>query len=470
MTKVQKNGFWRRDSICSLFLVLALSFVPLVGHAAKAAGWGTAGVTSNGGKSFSITPGAGDLRIPIKNPGGGWQTAGNYGVQNGATGDTFNLGMNGEVYRYVPGGGYIKYPVGYTNPKGLSVGDLAGAIGGIVGGPVGIACALACPYLSDWLNPSGARLNEKTGALEVACKTSCVEWSVSAEDGKWGRDQASGCSIHQGTLSGYDYETRNFYVSGPGLCYGEYKPRGSTSWDANTWTMTSRAREGDDAFWPTTMNDILPYMSPRPDARIIGELLSKGADIPLPTTGGTVTGPSSIIGPVKSTTNPDGTRTEEKTTYNFSRSGNTVTNTTNNTTTIVYNTDNSIRSTTTTTQTPTDSVTDAPKTAPNETEQEETEKCKAGDKTLGCAEMDTPEGEIPKTTKNITFTPEEGPMGSGQCPADQSMSFMSAPTIGSAKVVDWQSFCGVAIPLRAVILAMASIMAFFIVMPGGRVE
>jgi hypothetical protein len=87
---------------------------------------------------------------------------------------------------------------------------------------------------------------------------------------------------------------------------------------------------------------------------------------------------------------------------------------------------------------------------------------------LGCAELDTPTAEIPRETKDITFAPEEL-FGTGSCPADVSMSF---GTLGglNAKVVDWTTFCGMALPLRALVIALASIMAFFIIMPGGRVE
>jgi hypothetical protein len=215
------------------------------------------------------------------------------------------------------------------------------------------------------------------------------------------------------------------------------------------------------------MDDIAPYMSPRPDPRIVKELLDKGADIPLPTQGGTVTGPGSVDGPESTTINPDGSRTVEKTTYHFTTNGNTVTNTTNNVTTTIYNTDNSVRSVSTRSTTTTDDVV-PPKTGQEtetETEPEREDPCKANPERVGCMEVDRPEGEIPKTTKNITFEAEDV-LGGGVCPANVTASFQ---TLGgqSATIVDWQTFCGQALPLRALVMGLAAIMAFFIIMPGG---
>lgn len=469
MIRVQ-NGIRNRNPIRSFLLVFALACVSLIANAANLSGWGTSGITSNGGKSFSITPGAGDLRVPIKNPGGGWQTAGNYGVQNGSTGTTFNLGANGDVYRYQPDGTYIKYPMGYSHPTGISAGDIAGAIGGIVGGPLGVACALACPALVDWLTSGGARINDKTGALEKNCTKACNRYTVSMVDGFWGDTQSAACQMHAAYLQTFDYQTRNFEGNGGGYCTGEFKATGATLWEKNMWTLYAEPRTENGSNWyPASMNDILPYMSPRPDPKIIGELLKNGADIPLPKTGGTVTGPSVIDGPSKTTTNPDGSRTVETTKYNFSRSGNTVTNTSNVTTTTTYNIDNSVRNTTTVTTTPTDTT--APKD-PNEGKGEEKETedpCKANPDRIGCMEQDVPEGEIPRSQKEITFAPEDV-LGTGACPADVTASFTSAPGLSGVKLIHWQGFCGAALPLRAIIIAMASIMAFFIVMPGGRVE
>ncbi|MFT3717221.1 IgG-binding virulence factor TspB family protein [Pseudorhodoferax sp.] len=84
---------------------------------------------------------------------------------------------------------------------------------------------------------------------------------------------------------------------------------------------------------------------------------------------------------------------------------------------------------------------------------------------LACAkpDLDTPEGEIPRGEKQITYS-EENLFGEGSCPADV---YASLATIGqTVKVWDWQAACQYAFPLRALVIALATLSAFVIVMPG----
>ncbi|KQX87687.1 hypothetical protein ASD34_15590 [Variovorax sp. Root473] len=170
----------------------------------------------------------------------------------------------------------------------------------------------------------------------------------------------------------------------------------------------------------------------------------------------TVTGPSQIQGPEKSTTNPDGSRTVERTTYNFQTAGNTINNTSNVTTTTTYNTDNSVRSTSSTTTTPT------------EEEGDKESECEKRPNSLGCQELDEPpSGEIPRETKTITYA-EESVFGGGSCPSDKQWS---SGTLGhSYKLVDWTTLCGYALPARALVILLAIFAAFLIVMPGKEVR
>lgn len=87
----------------------------------------------------------------------------------------------------------------------------------------------------------------------------------------------------------------------------------------------------------------------------------------------------------------------------------------------------------------------------------------SGGTRVGCAELDTPEGEIPKSTKTITYS-EENVFGSGSCPGDVTASI---GTLGrTVKVWDWQKTCAMAMPLRALVLSLATFAAFLILMPG----
>lgn len=455
---VAKNVF-NRVHVQRLLLAAALLGLSLTVSAAKLPGWQTAGMSNNGSKSFSISPGGGDLRVPIKNPGGGWQTAGNYGVQNPPTGTTFRLGADGQVFRSMPDGSTIKYPFKATSDLGRDA--VIGGLGGLLS--CGVACgvaaagfSLALPFAADWLSRSDARLNPESGALERKAE---VGGSYRCSFG--GRPESAGPTARQcaqaaavaGNRPPPDYEVRNesptqsvngwyVFITGTDSTLGQIAVR----------VVTAGAQE-----WiPASMDDIAPYMnSVAPNPGVVGEILNKGGDIELPKDA-TVTGPTSLNGPETTTTNADGSRTVQKTTYNFTTNGNTVTNTSNVTTTTIYNTDNSVRSSSSTSTTPTND------TAP---EPEKEDPCKQNPELVSCMELDSPKGEIPRTTKNITFEAEDV-LGGGSCPADVSMSFQ---TLGgqSAKIADWQTFCGYALPFRALVMGIAAIMAFFIIMPGG---
>ena len=164
-----------------------------------------------------------------------------------------------------------------------------------------------------------------------------------------------------------------------------------------------------------------------------------------------VTGPATSPGPVKSTTNSTNNTTKtDTTTHNHNYSGNTVTTTTTVTSVTINNTSNEVINNETTTDEP-------------EPPQEEKPKCPEGDQTLGCADADTPELETPKETREVTYS-EENVFGSGSCPANLTASI---GTLGQTVTVwDWQKTCNLALPLRALVLALATFAALLIVMPG----
>ena len=101
-------------------------------------------------------------------------------------------------------------------------------------------------------------------------------------------------------------------------------------------------------------------------------------------------------------------------------------------------------------------------------EEEQKDPCDEHPDRIGCIEIDTPEGSIPRQTKDVSFTAED-PFSGGQCPADV---YTELSTVGGqrVKIIDWQTFCGYAIPLRAIVLALAAVTALFIIMPGGARE
>ena len=165
--------------------------------------------------------------------------------------------------------------------------------------------------------------------------------------------------------------------------------------------------------------------------------------------------PLSLTGPATSpvpkavtTTGPSGTTTTT-TTNNYQYEGDRVTYNQTSVTNVTNNAGDIISTTTTTDSAPED----------------ERAECEKHPETVGCAEFDTPEGEIPKDSMSVDFQ-EENLFGAGACPAD---GFLAIGVIGgqTMKVVDWTTMCNFALPMRGLILALASVSAFFIVMPGG---
>jgi hypothetical protein len=97
--------------------------------------------------------------------------------------------------------------------------------------------------------------------------------------------------------------------------------------------------------------------------------------------------------------------------------------------------------------------------------EEQQSLCEKHPDILACAkpDLDTPEGEIPKTTKDVTLT-DENPFSGGGCPAD----IYFAPTgLQSFKLWDWNKACGdITTYVKPVVLLLATFSAFMILIPG----
>lgn len=110
-------------------------------------------------------------------------------------------------------------------------------------------------------------------------------------------------------------------------------------------------------------------------------------------------------------------------------------------------------------------------TQPNKTpEEKEPDLCEKHPEIIACQKIDfdTPDGEIPKEDRNVSFQ-EQSLFGAGQCPADV---YANLGTLNGlhVKLIDWRTFCGWAVPLRALVIALAALTACFIILPGGRTE
>jgi len=99
---------------------------------------------------------------------------------------------------------------------------------------------------------------------------------------------------------------------------------------------------------------------------------------------------------------------------------------------------------------------------PREDGKEDRDFCDKNPNVLACLELDTPEGEIPKGTFNVTYAVENS-WGNGSCPADKYATLAGK----SVKVYDWAQTCDyVATYVRPILLLLCALGALFIVMPG----
>lgn len=438
---------------------LALALVSLNTLAARSGDFGKNAISQNG-KTTTIYPmgaiNSGGSTIPVTPTVGGWTGAGNYGFPPQATGPTAGVNYRGQFADGgSPTGQAMKYP--YNATSTVPWGDVAKAVGTmgcslVTGGAAALACAVAVPLVIDWIGKGGGRLNPQTGALErkdpTLCTVApCYQFKAGPmTESEWVTGLGPACQawiVKAVATYGWNLAYRGIGTIDNGYCL--YSENGQD----RTTIMQRRSTAPVSATWiPASMDDIAPYMGTPADGRVIGELLDKGADIPLSVP--TITGPTSITGPVTTTINNDGSRTVTSTTNNYTTGGNTVTSTSSVTTTTTYNTDNSVRNTTTTTTVPT-------------AEAEKQDVCKDHPESLMCVELGTPEGTIPKSSKNITYS-AESVWGGGSCPQDKQ--WMSQTMARSYTLIPWSTACGWAVSMRAVVLLLAAWAAFWIVMPG----
>lgn len=194
-------------------------------------------------------------------------------------------------------------------------------------------------------------------------------------------------------------------------------------------------------------------------------------------------GPATVTGPASL---PSGTTTKSETTTrpcptqsNPNATCTVVTTTTTTTTPeLTYTQDKAkVQDKTTTTVTTkttnpdgsTTETTDKTTTEEKPEPEQESDLCKLHPDILACSkpELDTPTGEIPRTTKTLNYQPENLGFGGGSCPADitQMIGGRAVTIFSYAKACEILSG-----PVRALVLVLGAWIAMMILMPGGRVE
>lgn len=449
---------------------------------------GNAGITQTG-RTTTLTPGAppvnsGGSTIPISPTAGGWTQAGNYGVPTNATGPTAGVNWKGE---FVQGkGGYVdkdgrsygqdgvRYPASgsYSIPWS-SVAGAAAAVVCVVGtaGACGVAGAVAAatPYIMDWMQRAGLSRNPQTGDIEQPDPMVCS----SAPCYFWG---SGGTFPYPTYYAACAAKPAQFKATNPSFNFALVSAILSSGTQAvctiqrtdssgqnpvliqdNVVRATQRNPDPPSPNIKKTIQQIIEEMAKvNPDPRVWGETIERGGTVEMPNP--SVTGPNAVQGPETVRQNADGTREVSRTTYNFNTEGNKIINTSNVTTTNIYNSSNVQTGTTTTTTTPSDN---SPGMTP-----EPDDACKKHPEALGCQKIDfdTPDGEIPRESKDVTFQ-AENVLGGGSCPADVYAGMTS--TGQTLKVWDWQATCNYFLPIRFILMALAAFSAVLIIMPGG---
>lgn len=108
-----------------------------------------------------------------------------------------------------------------------------------------------------------------------------------------------------------------------------------------------------------------------------------------------------------------------------------------------------------------------PDAGENDKPREEDSKslCEKHPEILACTkpELDTPDGEIPKTSRDVSLQ-EEGLFGGGACPADV---YFSPNGLQQMKIWDWNKACGdISTYLKPILIICCTFAAFMILVPG----
>jgi len=343
---------------------------------------------------------------------------------------------------------------------GISKASLAKAGRAFLGGPLGvllIAGSIAAPHISDWMEDAGLTVEggqikkPAEGAGCATTDTTCYRFKYWLESppGTWTEPFTAWHSTPQaacGAIPPFTGGLGTFSARWEsGVCrYRRVTDDVPMSPDISGETASGSSvgsPAGSTPATPQQIEDALMEANAPPG--VVRELLDSGQELDIEAP--TVTGPASTPGPSKQINRPDGKIETQTTTHNHTYEGDTVTTTITNVTNI-YNPETNTTETTT-----------------EEREPEDERQCKDGDQTLGCAEFgEPPEDEIPKSTFDITFVPENL-FGAGTCPTWPSWT----DALGT-HTLDFTGYCTLASTvIRPLLLAFALLAAIFIVAPVG---
>lgn len=351
----------------------------------------------------------------------------------------------------------------------ISKEDIIGAVAGCAtGGVVGCVLGTLTPLAIGYMLSSGTRIGpdgqpQINGDDYRSCANgTCYEYATQNFDASYWGTPTGACKVdvlarNALATDGYKWTQKRIVFNGvEASCELSYHNKDGDLMFERFSDLQKRVRLGDSGTWnPATSQEIKDSLyNNNPPPAIVDELAKHG-NIVWPLGDPTITGPSSITGPKETTTNPDGSTSTRETKTPITYDGGTATAGNPTTTTTKRNTDGSDGGTTTTTT--------EPGNEPSKDEEPPKDPCDEHPERVGCLDIDVPEGDIPRENKTVTWTPED-PFGSGSCPVDQTLNLTT--TNQTVKVTNWVQMCEWSIPLRAIILALATFAAFLIVMPG----
>lgn len=481
--RIERHAFHRRTVFCVGLGLALLGHVPLA-HAATADMPFTSFMERVTGNSNTVGFTGSGAPVAARAPaalGGtsGWTYASNFGVSSGPSGG-YKVATSGDISV-----GKHKVPVNLVGQasKAASAAAVAKtfmAIGRAGAGPIGLM--FAAPAILDYLQLNDVRKNPdpSDSARPFVHRRPIDSMGYRVGDlGSFYESQSAACSAAVADKNKQEWTSASIVSTSPHCSISIKNTYPPATSPAQVYAFAYEQKI--TPFYvdvPSSLSDIEPYLlqelSPSKLPSFIDETerfrrLYPDAGIePFRINldqGETVTGPATLPAsqPVVKTTTTPGTGGSTVTTTTTSTtqpklnySGSTVTATEKTVTTTVTNTCTGDGSCTTT------SNTDAPDVEEKPAE-EDTDLCKQNPDIVACAKTDTPEEDIPKATKELTYSEDTMFSGGGSCPADKVMTLHTGQTV---KVWDWQQGCSwIVTYVRPILLVVASYIAVMMLVP-----
>lgn len=357
--------------------------------------------------------------------------------------------------RGIPGSPVIDV---FAKVKSPSVVKAVGRVFASVSGPIGVGFAIfdLAKEIGFTLGSNSTGINSVTFSDPSICTTApCVQYQFRTSAPASTFSQACQNGLGQGQSTGYGYMVYTRVIASASYGCNMESTNANGSFDLGWQTLASiesaPAASNEVASTRADFEAAVAAKSGWPAAsaisRVVADAIKSGEVIE--TEPATVTGPATSTPKVTTVQKPDGTTEKTSTTNNYSYAGNNVSVTT------VSNVENYNPTTNVTTNqiSTTSSAGEAPQPS----------ACETNPKSIGCSDIDVPEGVIPKVSKDVTYSAETMFSG-GSCPADVSIA---QHLTGRAVVLSYTPTCNaLANYVKPIIIAIALFMAYLIILPG----